>query len=400
VNLALLVVDEAGTLDGLAPISLASRTPTSGTLHTARWRSQQLEAAASRIIRVEVARAGGDVAHAVLRMRTDMAGGGWSEPVFDGETLVGLTVSQTAEGESRAIPVEILAAFLEREAAGASPGFATLGVQWQTNRDPAVSRFLGQAGEPQGILVRRVPWGSSGCGALEPRDILLAMAGQPIDAEGFHRHPWLGRIGIDHLLAERFRPGDRVPVRVLRGGQELELVLTARSYPAGLDLIPVRRSGPPPYVIVGGLVVRELDVPYLRTWGKEWTKDAPDSLLSRYSYESEAQTPQRRRIVLISSVLPAACNVGYQDLRDVVIERVNDRPIGRIEDVVDALGHPLDDFHVIELSPGAPRGRIVFDAATLDAATAAILEEYRVPSIRRSREEPLPEGGGDCADDF
>ena len=268
------------------------------------------------------------------------------------------------------------------------------------NKDPAVSRLLGQKGEGQGILVRQVPWGSTACGVLKPRDILLQLDGKPIDSEGYYQHEWLGRLSFNHLLAERFRTGQLVPARVLRDGREMEVSLTARTYLAELDLVPIAQQGAPPYIIIGGLVTRELDVEYLRTWGKEWSKDAPDRLLSRYMYDEEGQTRERRRWVLITSALPWAYNVGYHELRDVVIDRINGHPIGRIEDVADALRIPQGGFHVIDLAPESPRGQIVLDAATLETATAEIIKAYDVPAASRSREEPLPEGGGDCPDDY
>jgi hypothetical protein len=400
VNLALLLFDSAA-MEGLDPVPVAARTPTSGTLRTVRWRAQQLEAAASRVIRVEVERsATGHTYHAFLRMRTDMAAGGWSEPVFERGELAALTVSQS-EDESRAIPAEIIRAFLQRNAApGQREGFATLGANWQYNKEVAVSRFLGQVGEPRGILVRQVPWGSTGCGVLKPRDILLELDGEAIDAEGFFHHEWLGRLGFNHILAERLRPGQAITARVHREGREQSLTLTARAYPAGLSLIPIHEHEAPPYLIAGGLIIRELDVPYLRTWGKEWSRDAPDRLLSRYFFDAEGQTPERRRIVLVSSVLPAAYNIGYHDLRDVVIERVNGRPIGRIEDVTEGLGTPQGGFHVIDLAPESALGQIVLDARSLQAATAEILEDYGIPSARRNRGEPLPDGGGNCPGDY
>ncbi|HET9482284.1 MAG TPA: hypothetical protein VFP98_11060 [Candidatus Polarisedimenticolia bacterium] len=316
--------------------------------------------------------------------------------MFNEGRLAGITVSQS-EDESRAIPVEILRAFLERDpAAGGAAGFPTLGVNWQINRDAAVSEFLGQEGSPQGILVRQVPWGTTGCGSLKPRDILLELGGEPIDSDGYYLHARLGRLGFNHILAERFRPGDSVAARVLRDGREHRLTLTARAHPAALDFIPFHQHTAPPYIIVGGLIIRELDVPYLRTWGKDWTKDAPDSLLSLYYYGTGGQTPERRRTVLITSVLPSAYNAGYHDLRDVVIERINGRLIGKIEDVTDALGDARDGYHVIDLSPEAPQGQIVLDAASCDAATGEIIKAYGIPYSSRPREEPLPEGGEEC----
>ncbi len=400
VNLALLSIEDV-RVTGLEPAQVAARTPSSGTLRTVRWRGQQLEAAASRVIRFSVERTEtGLTHHAFLRMRTDMAGGGWSEPVFDDGALVGLTVAQNGD-ESRAIPAEIIDAFLRRDAAsGQPPGFTTLGVNWQLNEEDAVRGYLGLTGEPRGIVIRQVPWGSSGCGVLKPRDILLEIDGEPLDAEGNYAHRWLGRIGFNHLLAERFSPGQTVKLRVHRDGREQELSMTARTYPSGLEFIPMHQEAPPPYLIAGGLVVRELDVPYLRTWGKEWAKDAPDRLLSRYYFHGGNQTRELRRSVLVSSVLPAAYNIGYHDLRDVVIERINGRTIGRIEDVAEALEAPVKDVHVFNLATESVISQIVLDAGSFAEATAAIVKEYGIPSARRPRAEPLPEGAGDCPGDY
>jgi hypothetical protein len=401
VNRALLAVDDSEILGDLRPVPIAAETPTSRTLRTVRWRQQQLESAASRPARLEVGRGwGGRVEHAFLHLRTDLSDGGWAEPVFDDGKLVGLTVAQS-EQEIRAIPAEILHAFLERAGdAGPYAGFPALGFRWQTNRDSSVSRYLGQMGEPTGIVVRQIPWGSSGCGVLKPMDILLELDGRAIDAEGFFHHPRLGRLRFGHILVERRRPGDTVPLVVLRDGRELELQMTVRGYPAALDLIPSNREGQPPYVVAGGLVLRELDVPYLRTWGKEWSKDAPITLLTRHHLIQGGQTPERRRIVLIRTVLPAPYNVGYESLSDAIVEQVNGRTVGRLTDVIEALASPVNGFHVFDLAPDSFRGQVVLDAATFDAATAEILDAYQVRAAAHLPVEPLPAGGGSCPGDF
>ncbi len=401
INLALLAVDDPAVLADLKPLPLAERTPTSGSLNTVRWRGQQLESAVSRVTRFEVERSWQSrVEHAFLHMRTDISNGGWAEPVFQDGVLVGLTVSQTQQ-VSRAIPVEILRAFLDRaRAPGPYVGFPALGVNWQVNRDAAVTRYLGQEGEPRGILVRQVPWGTSGCGVLKPRDILLEVEGHAIDAEGHYRHPRLGQVRFTHLLAERYRPGDVVRVKVFRGGRVEALAMTLREYPASLDLVPSRREGQPPYVIAGGLLLRELDLPYLQTWGKEWSQTAPVNLLTRYWLFQEGQTPERRRSVLISTVLPSEYNIGYQGLHDEVVESINGRSVGSLEDALAALAEPQGLYHVLGLSADSTRREVVLDAAALERATREILESYRIPEAGHGREEPLPPGGGDCPGDY
>ncbi len=335
-------------------------------LRTVRWSGQQLESASSRVIGFKVERSwGGRLDHAFLHMRTDMGSGGWGEPVFANGSLVGLTVSQKDQ-RSRAIPVELLRAFFDRaREPGPLVGFPSLGLSWQVNEDRALAEFLGQQGEPRGVLVRQVPWGASACGVLEPRDILLELAGNPIDSEGYYNHPQLGRLKFSHLLVESYRPGDTVEALVLRAGKELTLSIPLRTYPAALDLIPARREGPPPYVVAGGLVIRELDLPYLGTWGADWDDNAPVGLTTRYNLNRNGQTRERRRYVLITATLPAEYNVGYQDLRDVVIEEVNGRPVSSIRDVVEGLAAPQGGFQLIRLAPDSGRDVVVLDAATL-----------------------------------
>ena len=398
VNLALVEIDPA-VAEGLEPVPVAEHTPASGVLRTVRWSGQQLESAASRIIRFEVSRSWGSrVEHAFTYMRTDMANGGWSEPVFDDGTLVGITVSQSRQ-ESRAIPVEIIGRFLQRAANGGAR-LPSLGALWQVNRDSAVTRFLGQSDEPRGVVVRQVPWGTSACGVLRPLDVLLEIDGHRIDPEGFYRHPRLGQLRVTHLLAEHYSTGETIPVKVVRDGREQTLMMLLRGAPAALDLIPFQRSGQPPYLIAGGLVLRELDFPYLGTWGNDWSKRAPIPLLTRYGLQKQGQSPQRRRLVLITTVLPSEYTLSYEDLKEQVVEKVNGRSIGSLADVVEALENPADGFHVFALAPDSQRRLVVLDAAQLEAVTAQILADYQVPEALVLSEKPLPPGGGECEDHF
>jgi hypothetical protein len=245
---------------------------------------------------------------------------------------------------SRALPVEILRPFIERaKAPGPYAGFPALGVMWQTNSDSAVSRFLGQEGEPRGILIRQVPFGTSACGVLKPRDILLELDGQVLDAEGYYLHPRFGRLRFGQHLAENYNLGDTVKVRVLRDGKAREMEMTLRGYPSSLDLIPYRRH---------------------------------------------------------MMVLPSQYNVGYQYTRDAVIDSINGRTIDSIADVVKALEAPLNGFHVFDLTPTSSRRQIVLDAAAFHAATTEILEEYGIPSALHLPQRPPAEGNGDCPGDF
>lgn len=399
IGLALLAVDDPAFFADLRPVTLADRTPVEGTVQSVRWQDQQLESAASRVKRFRVAEAFlGRLQHAFLEVQTDMQGGGWGEPVFLEDRLVGITVAQERDQRARIVPVEILAAFLARARdPGSYRPFPVFGVKWQVNKDRALAAFLGQSGPPRGVVVRDVPWGSSGCGVIEPRDILLSIDGVEIDAEGFYTHPRLGQILFPHHLVERHAAGDEVPVTLLRAGRLVEATIRLRDNPVALALIPERRGDePPPYVVAGGLVLRELDADYLRSWGADWLTKAPLPLLTRYYLDQDEQQPGRRRIVILASVLPSEYDIGYQDLRNLVVESVNGMPIDSIQDVAEALARPGDGFHTIAFEPNPTRREAILDAASFEDATAKALETYDIPAAIRLRSAPPPDGGPVC----
>jgi hypothetical protein len=174
-----------------------------------------------------------------------------------------------------------------------------------------------------------------------------------------------------------------------------------RDYPAALELVPRRRNDdPPPYLIAGGLLLRELDVNYLRTWGKDWSSTAPLGLLARFNALQEAQTPERRRFVVLTGVFPSEYTLGYQDVQDAVVEIVNGRAVDGIDDVVEALRAPQDGYHVFVLAPDDASREIVLDAAALESETARILEDYRIPEAVRLAAAPPPPLGPACPGDF
>jgi hypothetical protein len=399
-NLALLTVDRPGFFDDLEAAVLAPAMPTEGQVDTVRWRSGRLEVSASRISRIEVETTYlGALEHAFLIVETDLSGGGWSEPLFADGRLVGLTYAQ--DGQSATVaPVDILRAFLESaRAPGGYREFANLDLFWQVNRDSALTRSLGLEGEPRGVLVTQVPRGSSACGALFPRDILLGLDGHPIDAAGYYEHRRYGRLKFTQIVVEGHHAGDVVPGEVLRNGKKAAVRLTLRPARTARDLMPARRAGePPPYVIAGGLVFRELDGDFLRTWGKDWQRKGPPLLMTRYDLFRAAQTDTRRRVILLAYVLPSAYNLGYGDLEILPVARINGRDVGSIADVDEAFRHPEGDFHRVVLEPNAVRSEVVLDAATFVKETQAILDEYQIPQRVRLPDAPPPDLGGACPD--
>jgi len=276
-------------------------------------------------------------------------------------------------------------------------GVASLRFSWQINRDAALAAYLGLDGEPRGVVITEVPWGSSACGVLQPRDVLLAVDGHALNAEGYYEHPRLGRLRYPHAVVDGHLAGDRIPVRLLRDGQVREISMPLRTYPNAGRLVPGRRHDhAPPYLVAGGLVFRELDRDYLLTWGKGWRKSANQRLVTYWDLERDAQTPARRRLIVLAQVLPDPYNIGYHEDRNLVVRRVNGRDVGSIPELAEAFRHPADGVHRIEFRSNSARAQIVLAADELSAATARILEAYNIPEEYRAPASAPPDLGPVC----
>ncbi len=80
----------------------------------------------------------------------------------------------------------------------------------------------------------------------------------------------------------------------------------------------------PRYYILGGLVFQELTRQYLREWGANWLKDAPQRLVYYDRFQSDL-FPGKRKIVFLTQILPTEDTVGYEQLSNLVVYQV-ERP--------------------------------------------------------------------------
>jgi len=386
IDLALLEVDEPGFFDNLEAAQFAKSAPGEGTVYAARWQNQQFEISESQIAGINVRESPyGSITHAFLSIHTDLSSGGWAEPVFANGKLVGLSVLQEGQ-RATVIPVEILSAYVRGARSDDNPGFASFRPHWQFGQDPSLAAYLGLKGKPRGVVLRWMPWGSTGCDTLEPRDLILSVEGHTLDAMGNFEHPHYGQLAFQHILVDGHQPGDSVRIQLLRDGRLQEVDVELRHNPGADWLIPDRRDQPPPpYLVAGGLVLRELDGNYLRAWGNNWHREAPQKLVQRFDRERESQNATRRRVVILSQVLPDPHNLGYHQLANLAVEEINGRSVYSVADADEALRHPVGGFHRLKFYRDDRSEEVVLDAAEFEGATARILENYDISARVRLR---------------
>jgi S1-C subfamily serine protease len=378
-SLALLTVDEPSFWTGLRALPLLTAAPRSGRVAVVRRPNDgNIEGAAATIQRVT----------------TELIGPGWSGyPALD--LIEGFKEPDTsdivlAQGgvagiltlpmdkRSLAASAPVLRDFLEEADHAPYRGFGGLGVSTQTLTDPALRDHLGLKPSDGGVrIISLLPEGG-GAEALKVGDVLVAIGADTIDSSGLVVRREYGKIHFWSLFTlDGRRPGDAVECTVLRGGERQRVSVTLHRMRLQDQVVPsFILGGPPEYTVQGGFVFESLSGSYLSTWGKEWPQSAPMRLQIAYDMERSWPTPGRRRVVVLTQVLPDPANLGYERLRDVIVTSFNGVPVETIDSVRAAFRRPSGGFHVIELQAGQSVRRVVLDATQTDAANARLQEMY------------------------
>ncbi len=303
-------------------------------------------------------------------------------PVLKEERLVGVLMGYDSKAQS----VDIVAApiiehFLKEAANGEYQGFPNLGLRISALDDPQLRRYAGIPEDLDGLYIQGLLRGMAGEKAgLRKGDIIIDIAGFTPDRHGDYEHPVYGKVSVSYLTRCEFFAGDQVPLRIFRKGQILEKVIVPEYMPPeDAPVPPLLADSPPRYFILGGLVLQELSLPYLQEYGAEWPLNAPISLVHYQKNQYTMDLEGREKIVLLSRVLQTSRSMGYENLGDLVVVRINDRPIRRLGEVPEALEFPINGFHKIEFEEH-PR-TIYVDPNELAGINQEIKQRYGLPAL-------------------
>lgn len=304
-------------------------------------------------------------------------------PAFKDGRLVGLVMryqpmTQTAD----LVPAPVIEHFLQAVDHPPYAGFPRAGLTFSDTRDPQLRQYAKLPDGKGGAYVTKVVPGSPADGAgIKVGDVLLSVDGLAIDQDGNYEDERFGKISLAHYVSTVLQAGKQVPIVVWRDGTENTLEGTVAPRDRSLMISqPYIFDREPDYIVAGGIVFSELSRQFLREWGSNWSDEAPLHLVYLDRYQSEAPEG-RQRIVFISDVLSGPNSIGYDHLRYEVVDEVNGKKIGSLKDLADALDHPADSFHRINLSEDP--GSVVLDVEGSKAEEARIMSDYAVPSPRR-----------------
>ncbi len=142
-------------------------------------------------------------------------------------------------------------------------------------------------------------------------------------------------------------------------------------------LIPPYVAGSePPYLIIAGLVFLPVSEPYLRAeFGDDYEFDSPVRLLDLL-FNAQARKPGEQ-VVVLSQVLAAEANTGYEDLTNAQVLTFNGGAVDSLAALAAAVAACTDRFFRFDLDSGET---VVLEAQRARQATPAILATHGIPA--------------------
>ncbi|MEX1119401.1 MAG: PDZ domain-containing protein [Terrimicrobiaceae bacterium] len=296
--------------------------------------------------------------------------------------LLGLLMRYDARTQTAdLVPSPVIRRFLERAEKMPYVGFGRLGLSFSSTRDPQLRSFLGLT-QPGGIYITEViPESPAALGGLRRGDIILEVDGNAVDQDGLYEDPEFGKILFTHVVTSRGPEAGPVRFKYLRDNTIQEVEVTPQPHdPTKAVSESHSFDTPPRYYILGGLIFQELSRTFLREWGANWVKSAPQRLVYLDAFQSELPK-DRGKIVFLSGSLPSPDTIGYEGLNNLVVTRVNGIEIKSLDDIAKAAASPQNGFHKIEFEEDP---KVIFlDAEQIEANKERLARDYGIPALQR-----------------
>ncbi|MDQ2659788.1 MAG: PDZ domain-containing protein, partial [Verrucomicrobiota bacterium] len=387
-NLALIEPTDKKFLDGLTPLPLAMDTVVGD-----RLAALQLEPTGALVVTeglvtsVQMTRYPADLGQFLtyrISMSMQYRDNSYTIPLVKNNKLAALLLRYDPRSQVLdAIPAPIIAHFLKAADAPKYRGFPSAGFSFFPTRDPQLRKFAGEMGKPSGVYVTSLePNMPAAKAGLQVGDIVTAVGDNEIDQNGNYVDPLYGKIEFTNLLTSRAFAGDSLAFKILRGGKPMQLDLVLDHRDASDYVVPpYNLDQPPSYVVLGGLIFQELSRQYLKEWGANWLKEAPQRLVYLDRFQSELFPEGKRRVVVMTQVLPANSTIGYDDFAYLTVTKVNGQEIKSLRDLAAAVKQPLDGFIKIETEEDPKQ--LELDPAQVAAEAESLQKNYGLPALER-----------------
>ncbi|MEN6384019.1 MAG: hypothetical protein ABFD79_02355 [Phycisphaerales bacterium] len=294
---------------------------------------------------------------------------------------IGIASLSGKDKEADIVPAEVINRFLDDAKDGQYNGIAMKGFVTSTLIDPAMRKYLKIPNDiHDGVYVADVFTIGTGSDVLKQGDVLLAVDDFAISPYGRYQHKKFGSLLFDNLITAK-TAGEEITFEVWRDGKRQRLEAKTKRFAAADMLVPwYEFDTQPEYAVIGGCIFQKMTKSYLTGRGDDWQGKVEPHLYNYLVNDAFKPTPQRTDIVLLSYCMPANINIGYHQLSQLVVDKINGMKIRDMSDIPAAIASkPESKFIVIEFEMDKPA--IVLDRGQLEAAGNSISQIYGIGKL-------------------
>ncbi len=281
-----------------------------------------------------------------------------------GVSFAGLT---TADNIGYFIPVNILKNFLDDVKDGRYDGPPNLGIEILALESSSHRKMLGLENQKGGILIKKVFKNSPFEGVLQKNDVLMKLDNYPIEYDGTIEFRPNEKTDFVYVNQQK-KYGDTLNYEIIRDKKKktgtVKLDKKDISYTVVTD---ITIETPPSYLVYGGLLFEPLTSNYMA---------GVSDILSSV-YDKEEFYKEYEQLVVLVRVLPFDVNLGYSDVVNEIILKVNGEPYKNFKDFAQKVKNVKSEFIIFENDRG---DEIVLDVKEVEAQKEALLSNYSITS--------------------
>ena len=301
-------------------------------------------------------------------------------PVLKNGKVVGVAFQSAGKGENLGyiIPLDIIKHFLTDIQDGSYNGFPELPIEIMPMESNSLKEYYSLPKDKSGVLVRFIDPKSTTIKHIKKGDIILSINGYTIYDDATIKH---GDDSYDlSYLVQKYQIGEKLTLTIFRDKNKINITIPLKDRIQSSRLVPTEQyDTKPEYYINGGLIFTKLTKNYIQEWGSKWYYTAPTPLLYQYFYGRKEVN--RESVIVLSKVLPDDVNMGYHDISNRIIHKVNGKEISSIEELVKAVENNKSEFTIFE----SDNLIIVLNREDVEQSNERIKDKFNIPSIKNLR---------------
>ncbi len=313
--------------------------------------------------------------HLAIQVDAAINPGNSGGPVLQNGKVVGVAFQgysgAVAQNVGYMIPVPVISRFLKDIEDGRYDHYMDLAVTDFPIENAAQLKALGLEDNGIGVMVGNVDSASCADGLLKVGDVILAIDGSPVYNNGLIRMD--GEMVDMNEVVERKFAGDKIKVKLLRGGKPQEVEIALKRYLPYL-ILGEQYNQRPRYVIYAGLLFQPMTRNLMEAHGIR------DPLVNYWfdNYVTKELYKERPEVVILTSILPDEVNSYLQGYQHSIVDEVNGVKIKSLKDVDDALKKKDGDGKFVVIKLLEVNRPLVLRRDLADTAQPLIMQKYEV----------------------